>query len=366
MRVTEKQTRGRVTYTADDEGQFSGVFPHINPAEAAWDLSVTFADPPSNVELTDIKPTTASDSMVEFDIALPSTSIEGNVVDESGAPRGGMVTVIPPVGGPARTSGSTGMIQAAADDATGHFSVPGLSAGNYEVYAVGGDESPDGELIESPVSVVRVSRHRPTSVRLVLAKQSHLTGRVTTVEGAPLPGARLDIRSADSSRPWKRLYSDASGLYSAALPSDTRTLLVDVSMPTVGRRFFLQPVPKSHELNITLEPNGGRLTLDNVEASALTVLLFHDGAYATGSDLLAWSQVNGEQPADDRLSIPLLDPGEYTVCRSGNRNDTPLHLAETGIAAGRCIAGSLPRGGALDLTVPGKKMPADVRVRPSP
>jgi hypothetical protein len=194
-------------------------------------------------------------------------------------------------------------------------------------------------------------------VKLVLLEQRRLSGMVLMPNGAGVAGARVTLRRPEvSGEPFGVLHTDATGRFATAVPPATKDLLIDVSAPGVGWRFLRGRLPDDRMLTIELDPNGGRLVLDNVLApTAQTITLFHEGGYTY--DITSWSRVHGEVVADGVLRVPLLAPGIYRACRffsiqewqGGTRGIFPEQ---------RCAEGALAPGGELFLTVPGE-LPAE-------
>ena len=117
-------------------------------------------------------------------VLVPEATIEGDVVDEKGAPVASAVVSARPTLSDAQDEASS--IDTVADE-RGHFRIAGLAPTRYGLGAF----SERGHTTEYPV-VVAIAGHPTRDVRLVIAALAHLRGTVV-MAGKPVAGARVGV-----------------------------------------------------------------------------------------------------------------------------------------------------------------------------
>jgi hypothetical protein len=349
--LAEEVRNVQAPFWIDDQGRFSGFFPSVDIGAARWHVTITTMDPPTHRILGRVQPDFASESLLRFSLALPASSIEGRVTDSSGIPRSAMVTAIPSKG-PASEAGN--LLQVRAHGSTGEFRIAGVQAGEYYVSARARGPGDPPRTLSSPTATVRVRRSRsPSPLELVLSDEPSLVGIVTTSTGAPVAGARVVVVPANTPLMMTTMQrTDAEGRFSASLPPGTRNVLVDISVPRVGRRILGRPVPEDAALTVELDPTGHLvLALGDPEADPPSAALYHDGGWLTFGDLMVWSQQNGEPTEAGVLRVPFMHAGPYRVCHLLGVEEYPQFMAAT-LPGKRCDEGTLWPGGELRLRVP--------------
>ncbi len=350
VKITESNGRVRVPFRTTAEGRFAGFFPAVELEAALWEADITTDEPRRTWRLRSVEPENATGGSVSLLLEIPDASIRGQVVNEEGAPQRAFVRAMPQTGDEGH-----GTHETSSDESTGEFALTGVVPGEYRVVALA--PAPGGlrRQLSSPAVQVRIRKDgSPSPLRLVVSEQPQVTGRITTAEGVPVPGARVLVFPVDypgtGARP---VTTDVEGRFVAEVVPDTRNVLIDVSSPGVGRRFLGCPVPGDEALNLELDPSG-RLVFELGDLSGEgppTALVFHDGGWVPLSELARWSQANGEPEEPGMVAVPLMHAGEYRVC--GVSGAVESHQLRSGtLMESRCDAGTLWPGAELRLRVP--------------
>jgi hypothetical protein len=350
VRVSERDGKVRAPFRTDAEGRFDGLFPSVNLDTARWEAHVTTVEPARVWRLSPVEPESASGHSVSFLLEISDTSIRGRVVDEDGKPQRAFVRAMPQTGDEGHST-----LETSSDETTGEFAVVGVVPGAYRVVAVAPAPGGVRKTLSSPAVPVRVREDEsPSPLRLVVREQSQVTGRVTTFEGVSVPGAQVAVFPTDypgtGARPVR---TDVEGYFAAEIPPGTRTVLIDISSPGVGRRFLGGPVPGDGPLHLDIDPSG-RLVFDLGDperAGPPTALVYHDGAWVPLSELARWGRLNGETAEPGVVGVPLLHAGEYRVCSVASAAES--HELRAGkLTEPRCDEGTLWPGSELWLRVP--------------
>jgi hypothetical protein len=351
VKVTEASGRVRAPFRTNNEGRFAGLFPAVELETARWDADIATEAPRRTWRLRSIEPESVSGTSVSLVLEISDTAIRGQVVNEEGVPQRAFVRAMPQGGDEGHRT-----LETSTDGSGGEFTLTGVAPGEYRVVAVAPAPGGARRQLSSPAVEVRVRKDEsPSPLRLVVSEQPQITGRVTTAEGVPVPGARVLVFPVDYPGTGARPVStDVEGRFVAEILPGTRNVLVDVSSPGVGRRFFGRSLSGGDRLAIEIDPNG-RLVFELGEpqsAGPPMGLVFHDGGWVPLSELARWARLNGEPTEPGVIAVPLIHAGDYRVCGASGGAESHQLRAET-LQEPRCDEGTLWPGAELRLRVPG-------------
>jgi Carboxypeptidase regulatory-like domain len=306
-----------IPWRSDEEGRFEGYLPVRT--DDRWTVSVKSDAPLVNSTLSDVLVKTDTPSGVAtVDIALPATSVDGEVVDENGAPaKHALVTI----------SGNTSDWVQVTTDEKGVFQAVGLAHDRYRISAA--TFLKESEAIEVDLSDPATE---PVSIRLQVNPYRQWKGRVMGTDGRPVAGAKLFALPLDVpyviGLPAK---SDAEGHFSVLVPMSARTFDVMVRPPGYALTVFRRGL--SAELTVVVSRHGGTLVLEVDGNSPLRPFLWHGGAAISAFGLASgWPAVFDELPDGMmRVRIPQMEPGDYTICMA-----SPQQNVERMSPSGQC------------------------------
>lgn len=332
----------RVTLTSDTEGRFSGRLPADPSAASSWTLFVQSQDQSVTRVLEHVKVVPGD----ELNILLPSTRLEGVLVDEEGKPvPRAVVTAEPGGGGTAQ--------QKVNQDAKGEFRFDGLEPGRYVVSA----ETEEAASSSTAVDLDEAQKAPP--VRLVLRRHAKLRLVVTSPEGDPVPAARV------KALPMQLLQSSASlslterdGGVDLLMPPDTTEVGLSIGAPGFAYWFGRVAIPPNGVSTLRLARQGGTLRLETPAAatsdgSASRAYLLHAGFVDSPAYLERWARLHGSerQRNDGAWSIPQMQAGTYTLCL-GTLLEFEGLVRTGGKTASRCVSATLQPGRDLHLKTP--------------
>jgi hypothetical protein len=207
----------------------------------------------------------------------------------------------------------------------GRFAVYGLPAGHYRVAA-------SAFMRESrPAEIEITADAEPPTLRLVVLPNRELKGIVKSAFG-PVAGANVSAFATDVPPVMTPIFdTDERGMFSAILPPGAEQLDVLIEPPGFALRLFHIHWEK-RQLVVTVVQNGGTLTIDGIAPS--DAVLMHGGATMPLITVASWV---GSSSANNRTSIPMLEPGMYAVCPARDRT--------------ACASGYLPPMGTLELKI---------------
>lgn len=333
----------RVPLQADAEGAFAGFIP---PREAdddrPWIVSVDCPDPPVRRTLG-LRLDPERDGSMRADIVLAHTVLRGVVLDPQRRPVSTHALVNLWAQDDPREESVVQTIVAPEDE--GRFQLEGLRPGEYLIHAG------SGARFTSEEQLVTVEERRETPpVELLLQEDRHVSGRVLSPEGQPVPGASVFLLAAERPfSPLPTLRTDAEGRFIAKkVPGDTRELKVRVAARGFAYWIARLRLPEDGVLEIRLTRAGGLLRLD---ASTDAVLLFGEHYVVVGW-LDMWAPGDGvARDEEGRRLVPLMPAGRYRLCQTRNPADLRAALGGAPLA-GQCVAGDLTLGGELELRAP--------------
>jgi len=315
----------RIDVHTDEEGGFTGYLTE----EGEWPLSVYSAATdwkglaPVDIEVA------PGDSTAHLEIDVPDTWISGEVVDQQGQ------------GVPDAEVSVFHLAQGIEMDQIrtnreGQFESRGLNPGEVAVSARG--PNPDTVSTAHRLEVRDGDSTRP--IRLVLEKLREIAGRVISSNG-PVPGARVSthprLPGESFLQQQAQILTDAQGQFSVRLPARAQGLDLTVLAAGFAAEIRHVPAPVPDEITIEVQPYGGTLILD-LGALGRAPRVSHEGGLASMLLLRNWARFHGVEDTPERLTLPMMDPGAYTVCASG------LPEGEKS-----CVQGFLPPDGELTL-----------------
>lgn len=331
----EVGTQKRSRFELVDE-DFSGYLPYEGP----W--QVVLFDRTTRqrhvLEPVDVQISKAS-GVARVDLEVPDGEIHGQVVDPEGKPVSGVEVE-------AQLSGLRVASSTTRTGPDGHFSFSLLSPGAYLLAASHPDytmASAQVQLQESllpPEVVLRLRRMQPLRITV-------------SASGLPVPGSWVLLVPVASGSVMGELpngSTNAQGYVDLAIPDNTVSLNALIFPPGFAAK-VLHIDPSRKQFQADVSGSGGSLTLElPVQEQGLSYrgefLILHDGAFAALSDFRSWSRARGTwNPAEGRVTIPMLEVGEYTVCPPG---PPP---ADSEAAGSRCQTGFVPPAGELVLSL---------------
>jgi protocatechuate 3,4-dioxygenase beta subunit len=274
-------------------------------------------------------------SEVRVDLALPTGSIRGRVLDADGAPLPGARVDCVEEGGPPSLSGLSGRRSAFANE-TGTYALTALGAGAYTLRAGGGER---GLAVRAGVVV---DEGADVQVDLTLPHGGTLLGTVLDSDGRPVADASVYLRTSSGVLldPSGRTRTDAGGHFECAgCPSGDYTVSArakgSASIESVP---IFVPAGGNAAVELVLEPGAFlRVTVEDSTGVVPAAVLVRDtvgrevGAMGSGTE-----EPTGLYSVVRTLG-PLV-PGTYAVlAREGDRS------AETAV--------SLRRGETRELTL---------------
>jgi hypothetical protein len=353
VQLGDRSTGHRMSFATGDAGTFEGAFPARSASAVQWSAWVHGRSPAFTRTLAKPVPQIVNEALATFDLRLSDGRIDGSVVDERGAPvPAAYVTVrreddtIYDQDDPSQLVAGT-----AVADTDGKFRVSALEPGRYRIVARSGDDAL-GVRRTSGTQTARVEGNEdPPTVRLVLAAAHVVEGRITTPEGSPVVGASVLVSSRERPEiPVRPQFSDANGVFRATVPYDTKTVTFTVSQIGVVRQIFARPIART-PVSVVMSGSAGRLVLNlgDAKQGAASFLVSRDGGWENLAALLEWGLQNGEDVNSGAISVPLMSPGRYSICRISSFVAEYGAFLAGGLPKGRCESGTLEPGGQLSL-----------------
>ncbi|MCZ7650260.1 MAG: carboxypeptidase-like regulatory domain-containing protein [Thermoanaerobaculia bacterium] len=331
----------RVPVESDPDGRFEVVLPR----PGAWRVDIEGISRPvrATVDGLEIEPAPPGGAS-EVEIDLPSTQLEGIVLDPAGNPAPEAEVLLVSLGTPPG-------VTFVASDAGGRFEIEGQPPGNYAA------EASQGDRRSQRVEVLLAEGLRAPPLELRLAGSGRLRGRVVgpegPVAGATIFGVPVTGWDAMASMKGELVASGPQGEFEMAVPADAaRAQLIAMAsgyalaVGTVAAGEGAEPV------RVALVRDGGRLEIPRPpgEGGAASGLVLFGTEPLDPSLLALWARANRASAEDPEwLSVAQMPAGPYAYCELP---PDALFLVFTGAAlpaAGACTEGYLPAGGVLRL-----------------
>ncbi|MCP4548010.1 MAG: carboxypeptidase regulatory-like domain-containing protein, partial [bacterium] len=327
---------------SDEEGHFEGYLPE----EGDWRVRLLGISPRFLKRLNGVEVRRRPGKKVaEVQIVLPDNRVGGVVVDELGLPvHPGVVHGL--------LLGEDGLL-AAPVDPEGRFEFRGLGPGTIRLTA-----DAEGDRLSDEVTVEVVEDMRPAPVELIVRERITVRGRVVS-GGAGMPEVRIQAWPAHLPLTiGGPIGTDMEGRFELKLPKTTAEAAVNVLARGFALRMLRIPVSPERELIIPVHSISGDLLLE-FEAPpetdyrmGSTVVVLHNGSWMDLSVAGSWAALSGAGPdlPANKILIPDLEPGNYTVC-AVKTPELARVIMSNGAADG-CVGGYLAPGGELALEVP--------------
>lgn len=323
------QSGARVTVRSGTDGRFVALLP---PApDGRWDeVELDASNPPVRRAIRDVTVLGQESGSAELNFLLPSRSITGFVVDESGQPAGPALVDV--------HSQDRSVQQVETLD--GSFQVHALEPGTYSLVAHTRHlESREPVLVGLPDEMDATK-----DATIVVSPILHLHGMVRSSMN-PVVGAAIFAEPAGLSthQPLIPLPSDPEGRFDIRLPSGTSDALLAINAPGFAFRIGLVPV-RNEEQAFGVDQNGGVLTIDAAATrEGRRPFIVHNDAIilAAGFAYLSGAAYSDLQGESQRFSATV-EPGAYALCwlHDGNLES---------IAASSCVSGTMTPHGELTL-----------------
>ena len=329
----------RLRFDSDEKGRFRG---HL-PQEGAWPVQLAIEEGDVRVSLDPVEVHRLSGQRsAKVEIAVPDTTLTGEVVDESGRPAPAVEVWV----------NNTGKVRRGEDnrfhsDSEGKFRIRGLAAGPTALRAE------EGERTSEWAEVSLEEGQKSPWMRLVLRSNLEIRGRIVSPSGA-VPGARVlgmpEIGVVGASASVSTV-TDPTGEFTFSVPGDTHALNLLIFAPGFALRMTKAPVTAGTPLEIPVEPQGGTLVLELPSSGDSTPmpLLAHGGTFFPALLLAPWARLQGLDPGEPgHLVLPNLELGDWTLCVGGAGT-----LRQGGKPpADKCTSGFLLPKGELRLKAP--------------
>jgi hypothetical protein len=189
-------------------------------------------------------------------------------------------------------------------------------------------------------------------VRIVLQRQTRVTGRVVSPLGAGVAGAMvfgwptLEGMVATGSQD----VSDHGGAFHLQFPGEKTLLNLIVLPPGHALRITSVVISPGQPVLVPVEREGGMLILESDPEGARPVLV-SNGVFVPLPFLLEWARMQGvRSPDPGRIVIPNAGAGAYGFCVGGGVVSRLLEGKEP--PAARCATGVLAPSGELTLRAP--------------
>jgi hypothetical protein len=322
----------RLRFDSDEEGRFQGLIAE----EGTWGVSLTSKEEGLRITLAPVEVKAgAGGTVARVDVVVPDTTLEGEVVDESGhAVPGALVGALV----------SQQIDSRVRTDAKGEFHLHGLPAGPVTLFAK--EEDRESGWVQTAL----VEGEASPWLRLVLRRLKKVHGRVVSPSGG-LPGARIlawPVGQVSSSI--ATAMSGPGGDFDLEVPDGEGALQVLVLPP--GFAFHMATVSSSpgRSFEIAVEPPGGTLVLEPGPADSPPPVLVHDGVFIPLQPLQDWARMQGvSSSAESRLVVPNMAAGTYSLCAG---HQAIAKLQEGAAPPAACRSGVLSPLGELVLRAP--------------
>lgn len=293
----------KIETTSNALGEFEAILP--SSSENHWTVNIESKVPRISRDVRVSVPETP-DERNALRIDIPGTTMQGKVVDETGAGRAAIVSVV-------ATDGA--MVQVPTEK-SGDFEVAGLDAGKYRVQAESSwFDSKGAHLAYSAPSAIALD-DLLDNVSITVRERVDLRGRVTSPYGV-VPYASVWALPTDTESLISVRHTTATdGTFTIALPPNTHEVDFGVAAAGLGIRFFHATV-SSAPMNVELNHSVGALRLllpaDRSEWSQYRIV--HAGA---ALPIMAVFPFGASDWSQDHVSVlfDAMEVGTYRLCRT--------------------------------------------------
>lgn len=334
--------RGSASLRSDAQGQFSGYLPNEGP----WEVAVSgSADLRFRLRLQDRIRAAKEASFAWLEIRIPDTALPVEVTDERGRSL------------PLTAVNALGKIRnQAITDEFGRIEIVGLKPGPQCLLAAA-DEFRRSE--ETPI-LLREGDATPP-LRLVIPARSWISGRVLPRLGFG-SGAQVLAWPAGSAAgvPATSTGTDEDGGFGLSLPPGTRKASLVVLPPGSALRMLDAELTRDRMLEVHVGTAGGTLVLeglkdekdnkDGKDREPCDPAARERAALTMPRLLRRWADLQGTPQAPERLVVPNVEPGPYTLCAT--EKAPILHGGAPPEGDTRCVGGVLEAAGELSLKLP--------------
>lgn len=292
----------RVRFDADEDGEFEGFLPE----EGTWPVDLVSESEGLRLALEPVEVRVPRGKRAaRIELRVPDTTLEGEVVDETGRRvEGASISLT----GGRKVSDTT-------SDRNGRFTVRGLAPPYVFIEAEEADRS------SGPIQVTLEDGRKAPWLRLVLRDNFEVRGKVISLAG-PVPGAEVLAWPALDQVPFASDARDVTrpdGGFSLRVPARTHALSIFISAPGHAFRMARVDVQRERLLEIPLESVGGTLVLEAPRPSAggrsPSPLLLHGGTFTPLLIIQRWAALQRVEQVDEaQLVVPNMESGIYSLC----------------------------------------------------
>ncbi|MEO8378201.1 MAG: carboxypeptidase regulatory-like domain-containing protein [Acidobacteriota bacterium] len=289
---------------SDEDGRFDGEIPPDQDEEIRI---LVEADTPRVVRTVRTKIERTDSGEARLMIELPDTALMGVVLNEDRSPEPHAILNV--------TRDELESFEQTHTESDGSFQLGGFDPGSYRVTAISFEK-------KSRAATVELKKNEATEVELILAPEVMLRGRMT-MGNTPVIGAQIQAMPRDAWAPTGDIVTtDERGMFRFPLPPGTTIfdgIAVHPAFDTVIARGSIKP---GREVWVQTNQLGGTVTVESSRPDQ--VLFIHKGAEITleGVAFLAGGIVTPE-----RVTLPRLEPGEYSVCSPDKKSCVSGYLA---------------------------------------
>lgn len=292
---------------SDENGHFAGVIP---PSDEKRTVLVE-AESPKVRRTVLAKIGKLESGEAHMLLEMPATTLMGKVLNEDGSPEYGAILTI-------TGREDLDVFEQALTEKDGTFQLAGYEPGPYLITAEGFQQASNPFSFDLKADEI-------SEVELVLHPEAVLRGRMT-MGNTPVIGAEIYAIPRDT---WggitPRRTTNERGMFHVALPPGTTTfdgLAVHSAFDTVMARGTLKP---GREVWVQATQLGGTVIVESKRPDHL--LLMHKGAeiWVKTVAFRAGGLVTAE-----RVTLPRLEPGEYSVCSKDKSACVSGYLAPHG------------------------------------
>ncbi len=299
----------RLKLESDSEGKYSGLLPEAG----RWPIDLESADPPISRRFREIEIPAPENGSTRFDFSLADLRLEGQIQDEDGNGLPGFVLVTRPEERPDQISA----------DADGRFERRGLDAGTFSVQAF-----ISGAAASSELRTVHLKEGKALDpLELVIEDSLVLEGKVISQWGG-VAGAQVLAQALSQDKAANLIVpqdqTDVTGAFRLRLPAAVDSVVLMIAALGYGLTSRRVDPSTSQPLSIRVFRQAGTLFLKFGPETTLQDFdrkywLSHNGNPLSFSLLYRWQQIyNDLDPStEDQLRIPMLEFGEYALCRRG-------------------------------------------------